>query len=66
MIVRVYVDANVCQGHTLCNMAAPSIFKLREDDGHGYVEQTEFTAEELELARKAQAGCPEGAIFIEE
>jgi ferredoxin len=64
--VRVYVDPDVCQGHTLCNMAAPEIFKLRAEDGHGYVELTSFTPEQLVLARKAQSGCPEGAILIEE
>jgi ferredoxin len=64
--MRVYVDGELCQGHTLCNMAAPEIFKLRATDGHGYVELTSFTAAQLELARRAQSGCPEGAIVIEE
>ena len=29
-MARVVVDPELCQGHTLCNMAAPEIFQLRE------------------------------------
>jgi len=35
--VRVFVDPDLCQGHTLCNMVAPEIFSLREEDGHAFV-----------------------------
>ncbi len=43
--MRVYVDEAICQGHTLCAMAAPEVFHLRDDDGHAYVAVTEFTPE---------------------
>jgi ferredoxin len=65
-MARVVVDPDLCQGHTLCNMAAPDIFALREEDGHAYVVVDELTAEQVPLARKAELGCPERAITVEE
>ena len=35
MVIRVRVDSARCQGHTLCNLAAPTVFSLRDEDGHG-------------------------------
>ena len=65
--MRVVVNAEVCQGHTLCNMVAPDIFHLREEDGHAVVVVVgELTAEQEPLARKAELGCPERAISLEE
>ena len=60
------VNAELCQGHTLCNMAAPSVFQLRDEDGHAYVVVDELTPEQLPAARKAELGCPERAITVEE
>lgn len=64
--MKVRVDEAVCQGHTLCSIAAPEIFHLRDEDGHAYVAVEELTPEQEELARKAAAGCPERAIVIED
>ena len=64
--MRVRVDPEVCQGHTLCNLAAPDLFLLRADDGHAYVETGEVPPGREDVARKAAATCPEGAISIEE
>ena len=62
--MRVHVDAEICQGHTLCSLAAPQVFLLGEDDGHAYV-PTEDVPPGLEAAvRTAVATCPEGAITI--
>jgi ferredoxin len=63
--VRVYVDQDLCQGHTLCNMAAPDVFHLRAEDGHSYVAVTEFTADIIASAKRAATTCPEQAIIIE-
>jgi ferredoxin len=65
-MARVVVDPDLCQGHTLCNMAAPEIFHLREEDGHAFVVVDELTPEQVPLARKAELGCPERAITVEE
>ena len=64
--MRVYVDENVCQGHTLCAMAAPEVFELRDEDGHACVTVTEFTPEVMQAAKRAALTCPEQAIVIEE
>ena len=67
MSVRVVVNAEVCQGHTLCNMVAPDIFHLREEDGHAVVVLVgKLTPEQLARARKAELGCPERAITVED
>jgi ferredoxin len=64
--MQVHIDPDVCQGHTLCSLAAPQIFQLREEDGHAYVESPDVPEELEELVRKAVATCPEGAISIVE
>ncbi len=64
--MRVVVDPELCQGHTLCNMVAPGIFHLRDEDGHAVVVVDELDADEEVLARKAELGCPERAITVQE
>jgi ferredoxin len=66
-MARAIVDAALCQGHTLCNFAAPDVFHLNDEDGHAFVAvDGELTAEQLEQARMAELGCPERAITIQE
>ena len=62
--MKVSVDANRCQGHTLCNRVAPELFQLREEDGHAEVVTADVPRELEEKARKAMRGCPEQAISI--
>lgn len=62
--MRVEVDANRCQGHTLCHMAAPEVFSLREEDGHAEVGDGIVAPEHEAAARRAAAGCPERAITV--
>jgi ferredoxin len=67
--MRVTVDSEICQGHTLCNMAAPELFKLRDDDGHAYVTDDGVIPADSKSrarARQAAATCPEMAIEIDE
>jgi ferredoxin len=65
--MRVRVDPDRCQGHTLCTIPAPQVFALDEDEGHAHVVE-EFVAvvpPELEQAvRAAASACPERAIEI--
>jgi ferredoxin len=66
-MAKAIVNPDVCQGHTLCNFAAPEVFHLRDEDGHAYVAiDGDLTPEQLEAARQAELGCPERAITIEE
>jgi ferredoxin len=62
--MRVHVDPAVCQGHTLCTLAAPQIFLLGDEDGHAYVANEEVPLELEDAVRKAVATCPEGAITV--
>ncbi len=64
--MKVRVNDTLCQGHTLCAMAAPELFKLRDDDGHSYVEDENVPPGLQAKARAAEATCPERAIVIED
>ncbi|HEV2370058.1 MAG TPA: ferredoxin [Acidimicrobiales bacterium] len=63
--MRVRVDPQICQGHTLCALAAPDVFGFDEDDGHAYVRSEVVDDGHTEAVRRAAATCPEGAIFVE-
>jgi ferredoxin len=64
--VRVWIDADRCQGHGRCFTLAPSLFTF-DDLGSGVViGDGTLSDETIDLARLAQANCPEHAIFIEE
>ena len=58
---RVVVDPELCQGHTLCNMAAPDIFHLRDEDGHAYVVVDDLTPEQVPLARRRPSSAAPSA-----
>jgi ferredoxin len=62
--MHVTVDPDRCQGHTLCNIAAPTVFKLRDEDGHAFVEESEVRPELEASIRAAEATCPEQAIRV--
>ena len=64
--MRISVDADLCQGHTLCAMAAPEVFGLRDEDGHSYVILTEFDDAAMVAGRRAASTCPEQAIIVED
>lgn len=62
--MRVIVNESQCQGHTMCNMVAPEIFKLRDEDGHAYVESVDVPEHREADALNGRAACPELAIEI--
>lgn len=64
--MKVNINSDLCQGHTLCNMTAPELFKLRVEDGHAYVEDEHLAAGQEDIAQRAAATCPEMAIEINE
>jgi ferredoxin len=64
--MKVAVDPDKCQGHTLCAWAAPTVFRLGDDDGHAYVDDPDVAPEHEPAVRKAALNCPEGAISISE
>ena len=64
--MKVAVDPEKCQGHTLCAWAAPDVFRLGDVDGHAYVDDPDVAPEHEHAVRKAALNCPEGAITISE
>jgi ferredoxin len=64
--MKLSVDADKCQGHTLCAMTAPQLFELSMIDGHSTAIISDVPAELQSLARDAAGTCPEQAIVIEE
>jgi ferredoxin len=64
--VKVSIDPDKCQGHGRCFSLAPSLFDS-DDLGNGVVLNGGVVSpSDAELARLAQANCPEHAISIEE
>jgi ferredoxin len=62
--VKVRVDPDRCQGHTLCAMRAPEIFELSEIDGHASVVDEDVPADQEDQVNEAVLSCPERAISI--
>jgi ferredoxin len=62
--VKVRVDQERCQGHTLCNMIAPKMFQLDEIDGHSSPVSEEVPADQEALVAEAVRSCPEQAISL--
>lgn len=64
--MKVVIDADLCQGQGRCFSMAPGIFGF-DDLGNGVVQgDGTLGPETMDLARLAQANCPEHAIFIED
>ena len=64
--VKVRVDPQRCQGHTLCAMIAPDMFALNDIDGTSSAVREVVPPDQQELVRDAVRSCPEQAILIEE
>jgi ferredoxin len=62
--VKVHVDSERCQGHTLCAMIAPKVFELDEIDGHSSVISEDVPADQEAQVNEAARSCPERAISI--
>ncbi len=62
--MRVRVDPERCQGHTLCAMIAPQVFQLDEVDGHSSVATEQVPADQEDRVSEAAHTCPERAISI--
>ena len=63
--MKVKVDHTKCSGIGLCEMAAPSVYQVG-DDGQSHVLNDETSTDELQAVEEAIAGCPTGALSIED
>lgn len=63
--MKVSVDGQRCQGHTLCSMIAPDSFELDDVDGHASPVTDLVPADQEDQVREAAHSCPEQAIILE-
>jgi len=64
--VKVSVDGQRCQGHTLCSMIAPESFELDDVDGTASPVTEVVPAEQEDAVREAVHSCPEQAISVDD
>jgi ferredoxin len=62
--VKVWVDPERCQGHTLCSMIAPESFQLSDIDGSSSAIDEVLPTDREEQVREAAQSCPEQAIIV--
>ncbi|MFD0686416.1 ferredoxin [Actinomadura fibrosa] len=62
--MKVRVDAERCQGHTLCAMNAPDVFELDDVDGHASPVSEDVPADLEADVIEAVRSCPERAISV--
>ena len=63
--MKVSVDGQRCQGHTLCSMIAPDSFVLDDVDGHASPVNEVVPEDQQDQVAEAAHSCPEQAIVIE-
>ncbi len=64
--MKVWVDPERCQGHTLCSMIAPDSFALSDIDGSSSAIDEVVPPDREDQVREAAQSCPEQAIIITE
>ncbi|OBH40604.1 ferredoxin [Mycobacterium mantenii] len=64
--MKVWVDPQRCQGHTLCAMIAPEMFVLSDLDGSSSAVCEVVPPDQEELVREAAHSCPEQAIVVDD
>ncbi|WP_059017723.1 ferredoxin [Mycobacterium sp. M26] len=64
--MKVRVDQDRCQGHTLCAMIAPEMFVLSDIDGSSSAVTEVVPVDQEDAVREAAQSCPEQAILIDE
>ncbi|KQH76454.1 ferredoxin [Mycobacterium gordonae] len=62
--MKVWVDPERCQGHTLCAMIAPDSFQLSDIDGSSSAVNEVVPEDQVDQVREAAQSCPEQAIIL--
>lgn len=62
--MKVWVDPQRCQGHTLCAMIAPDSFQLSDIDGSSSAVSEVVPVDQVDQVREAAQSCPEQAIVV--
>jgi ferredoxin len=69
MMLRVWIDPQMCMAHGLCVAECPQVFEFRADVGGRAVITTDaegFFESHADAIRNAYSFCPMAAIHIEE
>ena len=64
MSIRVSVDRGLCRGHGQCELVAPEVFEI-DDENIAVVLEDSFDDRLEPSVEDAKLRCPEAAIFIE-
>jgi len=62
--MKVCIDHQRCQGHTMCYLLSPQLFEISAEDGKGLVRFDPVPPELEDAAQRAAESCPEEAITI--
>jgi ferredoxin len=62
--MRIELDRPRCEGHGLCEEAAPKLMHL-DDDGELVIDVADVDGAELDAARAAVRVCPVAALRLE-
>jgi ferredoxin len=62
--MKVRVNQDRCQGHTLCAMIAPKMFELDDIDGHSSPVSEDVPEDQEAAVLEAVRSCPEQAISV--
>ena len=60
--MRVVVDADLCQGHAMCELEAPDVFSVPKVGPVAVIGELH----DIEAVRSAVRHCPTGALTLEE
>ncbi|OBJ55294.1 ferredoxin [Mycobacterium sp. 1423905.2] len=63
--MKLYVDRELCQGHSRCYATYPELFDI-DDEGFAFVTGEDVPPGWDDRAHNAIANCPERAIHIKE
>jgi ferredoxin len=64
--MKISIDPERCQGHTVCALTAPELFTIRGDDVVASVDSEDVPPTLESRARLGANSCPERAIIISE
>ncbi|MDQ0681251.1 MULTISPECIES: ferredoxin [Streptomyces] len=62
--IGIRVDAEVCQGFSLCHAMAPEVYEIDEDTGFNGMGEFEVPERLRGPAARGAAACPERAIKL--
>ena len=63
--MKISIESSRCVGHGMCKLAAPDVFELSDEDGHGFVLVTDVPPHLQPAVEQAELGCPEAAVRID-